>query len=185
MHVVTAILRSVSPYSQGRYHAIPRNDRETADDHEHRTWRERVHADSNGEVFIPPMALKNCLAECAKFRSEQVPGKGKATYTKHFEAGLLVLDPLRLGIQKDDVEGEWLFVPADGRRGSGKRVMKCFPVVQSWEATATIHVLDDAITKDVFERHLAEAGRFIGMGRFRPRNNGYYGRFEVISLTWE
>ena len=185
MHVATVSLKSVSPYSQSRKIQSPRLDRETADDHEKRTWKERVHADDEGRVFIPPMALKNCIAECAKFRSEQIPGKGKSTYTKHFEAGILVVDPMYLGVTVDEVKGEWLYVPADGRRGGPKRVDKCFPLVPKWEGTATFHVLDDAVTKDVFERHIAEAGKFIGLGRFRPRNNGYYGRFEVVSLTWE
>ena len=33
--------------------------------------------------------------------------------------------------------------------------------------------------------HLKEAGQFIGLGRFRPRKNGYYGRFEIVSIAWE
>ena len=32
---------------------------------------------------------------------------------------------------------------------------------------------------------LREAGKFIGIGRFRPRNNGYYGRFDVESVDWK
>ena len=44
--------------------------------------------DTNGVVFIPPNSLKNCLSEAAKFLSISVPGKGKATYTKNFEAGI-------------------------------------------------------------------------------------------------
>jgi hypothetical protein len=45
-------------------------------------------------------------------------------------------------------------------------------------------VLDETITQDVFAEHLTEAGRFIGIGRFRPRSNGYYGRFTVEKLDW-
>jgi hypothetical protein len=96
----------------------------------------------------------------------------------------MVLDGLPLPITKDKVPGEWLFVPADGRRGSGKRVSKCFPLVQSWSGEVTFHVLDNMITQPVFETHLREAGNFIGIGRFRPRNNGYYGRFKVNSVKW-
>lgn len=185
MHLATVQLKSVSPYSQSRKIQSERMDRETADDFEKRTWRERIHADADGMVFIPPMAFKNCISECAKFRSEQIPGKGKSTYTKHFEAGILVMDPLYIGVRAEDMQGEWLYVPSDGRRGGAKRVNRCFPFVPKWEGSVTFHILDDAITKDVFERHIVEAGRFIGLGRFRPRNNGYYGRFEVVSLTWE
>lgn len=181
---VTTKLRSIAPYSQSKKIQSERDRKETHADHEKRCWRERLHQNEKGEVYIPPMALKNCLAECAKFMSVQIPGRGKSTYTKHFEAGLLVTDPIMLGIQADQVEGEWLFVPADGNRGGGKRVDKCFPLLPSWEGLFTCFVLDQTITKDVFDLHLREAGRFIGLGRFRPRNAGFYGRFQVDDLTW-
>jgi len=182
MKTYVAKLESVSPYSQSRFHDEPKLDRETADDHEHRTWRKRLHVGEDGKVFIPPMAFKNCLSECAKFLGVQIPGKGKANYTKHFEAGLLISDPVPLPAKADDVQGEWLFVPASGRRGDGKRVKKCFPMIPSWKGEVTIHVIDEIITEDVLKLHLEAAGKFIGVGRFRPRNNGYYGRFKVVSL---
>ena len=86
--------------------------------------------------------------------------------------------------RKDAVAGEWLFVPASGRRGDGKRVLKCFPLIPEWHGRVTFHILDDTITEKVFARHLEQAGKFIGIGRFRPRNNGYYGRFAVEKLEW-
>lgn len=141
--------------------------------------------DKDGIVFIPPTVFKNCLSEAAKFLSMQIQGKGKATYTKHFEAGILCSEPVSLGIHKDDVIADTVFVPADGVRGSGKRVEKTFPIIQSWAAKVKFLVLDDTITKEVFEYHLKQSGRFIGIGRFRPRNNGHYGRFVVEKIDWE
>ena len=182
MKTVIATLKSVSPYSQSRYHGTDKIDREIPKDYEARTWRERLHVNQDGYVFIPPMAFKNALSEAAKFMSIQIPGKGKATYTKHFEAGILVMDGLVLPVKKDDVPGEWLFLPSDGKRGGGKRVEKCYPVIHEWAGDVTFHVLDEIITPDVFEEHLMRAGQFIGLGRFRPRNNGYYGRFTVENI---
>jgi hypothetical protein len=49
----------------------------------------------------------------------------------------------------------------------------------------TVYILDDTITKKVFEIHIKEAGKFKGVGRFRPSNNGFYGRFEVIKIEWK
>jgi len=131
------------------------------------------------------MAFKNCLSEAAKFLSVQIQGKGKATYTKHFEAGVLVMDALELPLKKEEVQGEWLFVPSDGKRGGGSRVMKCFPFIPNWKGEVKFYILDETITKDVFQKHLKEAGNFIGIGRFRPRNNGFYGRFKVVGLEWQ
>lgn len=190
MRIATATLESISPYSQSKYYETPKLGRatgsatESSRDYEERTWRDRCHVNADGQITIPPMAFKNCLAEIAKYLSVQIPGKGKSTYTKHFEAGVMVLEGLALPVKKDEVKGEWLFVPASGRRGDGKRVTKCFPVIHEWKGPVTFHVLDDVITEHVFEQHLREAGNFIGIGRFRPRNNGYYGRFAVKSIRW-
>jgi len=179
-----AHLKSVSPYSQSRFIQSKKTRDETHDEFEQRTWPERLHVDENGIVFIPPMSFKNCLAEAAKYKSIQIPGKGKSTYTKHFEAGVMVCEPLSLGVKAKDVKGESLHVPSDGRRGGTTRVVKTFPIIPAWSGVVEFLVLDEVINEDVFLAHLQDAGRFIGIGRFRPRNNGYYGRFEVVKVEW-
>lgn len=184
MKTAVVHLKSISPYSQSRYYQTPKLEREIHRDYESRTWRDRLHSTEDGHVFIPPMAFKIALGEAAKFVSRQIPGKGKSTYTKHFEAGVLVVEPLVLPILKEDVPGQWQFVPADGVRGSGKRVEKCFPVIHQWEGDVTFLVLDEIITEDVFRETLEDAGKFIGIGFFRPRNNGFWGRFAVESVKW-
>lgn len=184
MKRAVATLKSNSPYGQSKHYKTPKLEKEGADAYEKRTWRGRMHTTAEGNVFIPPMAFKNCLSEAAKFLSIQIPGKGKSTYTKHFEAGVLVMDPLVLPIKANDVKPVCLFVPADGRRGAGKRVEKYFPVIQEWGGNVTFYIVDETITESVFRTHLEEAGKFIGVGFFRPRNNGYYGRFSVESVKW-
>lgn len=184
MKIAIAKLKSTSPYSQSKHISDEKLEKESSLDHEKRCWRGRMHVDKIGNVFIPPMSLKICLSEAAKFLSMQIKGKGKATYTKHFEAGVMVTDGISLPIKRDEVPCEELYVPSDGVRGSGKRVTKFFPLISEWEGEAKFYVLDDTITRDVFEYHLSQAGLFIGIGRFRPRNNGYYGRFDVESLEW-
>jgi len=185
MQITNIKLTSDSAYSQSRCHETPKLSKEGANDYEIRTWKERLHFTPEGEVFIPQMALKNCLAECAKFLGIQIPGKGKSTYSKHFIAGVLILKPIMLGIKKEDVEFERQFVPADGVTGSGKRVWKYFPNIPKWTGKAEVFILDDTITKEVFDLHLQQAGQFIGLGRFRPRNGGFYGRFSHAIIDWK
>ena len=184
MKKVVATLKSVTPYSQSRHIMAEKLDKESHQDYEKRTWKERCHVDGEGAIFIPPLAFKNCLSEAAKYLSIQIPGRGKSTYTKHFEAGVSVMDPVPIGVKLADVQGEWLFVPANGQRKGTTRVLKCFPYIPEWAADVTFYVLDETITREVFAEHLDQAGKFIGIGRFRPRNNGYYGRFEVVDIKW-
>ena len=168
-----------SPISFGRPVQSIKKTGEKHDDFEHRTWRERVHVDGKDIAFIPPMALKNCLTDVAQYLSETIPGKGKATFTKKFKAGVMVIDPMDLGVKLADIEGERIFVPSDGKRGGGSRVWKTFPVIRNWTVEATAYIADPAIKPAKMLEYLTHAGKFIGLGRFRPINNGFYGRFTI------
>jgi hypothetical protein len=186
MKKAIATLKSISPYSQSRFHNSPKLEKELADAYEERTWREKCHFDAKTqELFIPPMAFANSIKEAAKYRNIQIPGKGKSTFTKHFEAGLMVFAPLPLRVTKKEVAGEWIYANADGMRGGSRRVMRCFPVVYEWQGAVEYIILDDIITKDVFEEVLFTSGQLIGIGRFRPRNLGFFGRFECGKLSFE
>jgi len=184
MKLAIATLKSISPYSQSRYHDTPKKEKELPDDYELRTWRERCHADDTGSLFIPPMTFKNCLQEAARFLSMKIKGQRNATWTKHFEAGVLVMDGLSLPEKKDTVPGESFFMNADGVPGSRTRVKRTYPVIRQWSGQVTFHILDDLITEESFREHLETAGNLIGIGRFRPRNRGYYGRFKVEKIVW-
>jgi hypothetical protein len=146
MRTVIATITGVSPYSQSAYHNTPKNGQEGHNDYEERTWRERMHKDANGNVFVPPMGLKHALVSVSKFLAQRIPGKGQKTYTKRFEAGVLCFEPMGLGVKVDDVPGEWLFVPSDGVAGSGKRVNKCFGRIDEWEGKVEFKVIDELIT---------------------------------------
>jgi hypothetical protein len=190
MKYAIATLKSVSAYSQSKNYETEPQQGEGMDDRYRRTWRNHLHTDANGIVFIPSTAFKNCLSEAAKYLSIPIPGKGKATYTKNFEAGVLVAKPLSLGIHKDKINFERLYLPSDGRRGGPKRVWKYYPLIESWQGDVEFIVVDETVLqisrdddeKTVLETVLIGAGSFIGIGRFRPRNNGYYGRFDVVKM---
>jgi hypothetical protein len=193
VHVTGASL-----YSQSKPHQVEKLERETAEAYERRTWKSRLHVNKDGEIYIPAMAFKNCLSEAAKYLSKPVPGKGKSTYTKNFEAGVLVLQDavihgsdgkplLAEDCDKKDSQiwGDWIFTPSDGVPGGGKRVYRCYPVISDpWTCDVPFTVADDLITQSVLEEHLKIAGLLIGLGRFRVRNRGTYGRFgsEVLSV---
>ena len=184
MKTVYATIEGVSPYSQSKAIQSVKNTGEGHDDFELRTWKERLHVNDAGNVFIPPMAIKNMLSDCARFLSETVSGKGKSTWTKHFEAGIMVIQPADIGVKADSVIGERLFVPSDGKKGGGTRVWKTFPLIKAWKAELEIILLDPMLIDkpQKVEEYLGHAGKFIGLGRFRPRNGGFYGRFKVINF---
>src|SRR5262245_29038458 len=190
MKRVTFQIVGLSPYSQSKHYPKNKNQGESDDDHYQRTWRQHMHVNGHGTVIVPPTGVKNAISEAAKFLSIPIPGKGKATYTKNFEAGILISQPVDLGIKADEVECERLFLPSDGKRGGGKRVWKYYPTMPKWQGNVELIVVDDTTlqrsvsdpSKTVLEIVLDAAGSYIGLGRFRPKNNGFYGRFEISNF---
>ena len=150
------------------------------DAYERRTWRHRAHLDTNKEAIIPAIWFRNMLREAAPYRNDKVPGsRGGATYTKHFDAGILVLEPVRTGVKVENLERVAMFVPADGKHGSGRRVWKFFPQVSKLTASFRVTVLDETISQEVLERHVYTGGNFIGIGSRRPRRGGEFGRLRI------
>lgn len=178
-------LRGTTPVTFGKYHQTPKIKGETDAEYEQRTFRERLHYTSNGNVSIPGIMLCNCIRESAKFLSISIPGKGKSTYTKHFTSIMPEkLEGIVLGVKKESVPGSPQHVPSDGMVGGTKRVMKIFPIVQEWEGTITILIPDPVINAEVFETVMRNAGYLIGIGTWRPRSRGMNGRFELVDMKW-
>jgi len=185
MNIATFTIKGTTPYSQNAPIKTPKLAKETSADHEDRVWLERWHTDEKGFCQIPLMSIKGALSACAKRMGKQIPGKGKATYTKHFVSGILPDANMDLGIHKDDLIKDQVLVPSNGVTGNASKVWKWFGLIKpGWTAACKIHILDEAITKDVFLEVLEETGMFVGLGRFRPQNGGYYGRFEIEKFKW-
>ena len=171
-----------APYSASRSHnaaPLPKEDKVA---YEERTWQLKAHV-RDSQVFIPPMAFKIGLDRAAKMLGRQIPGKGKATYTKYFECGVLVLDPVFIA-PESAVECERIHANTDGIRGSGKRVWKNFPRIDDWSGEVTFHIIADEITREIFEEAVTYASIAVGVGRFRPERGGYFGRYHIDRFDW-
>lgn len=188
MRIATVTLESTSPYSQSRSYSweIPKLEREGHDEYEERTWHNKCHSTPapDGKVFIPPMAFKMGLDTASKMLGLKIPGKGAATYSKYFLAGVLCMEPLVLPLTKEQVAMDRIFANSDGVRGSGKRVWRNFPRIDKWKGELNFHILADEIRKDVFEEVVKQAGSFVGIGRFRPQSGGFYGRYIPKKVVW-
>jgi len=185
MKIATVKINGISALSMGRYIQTEKLPKELPQDYEARCWRERIHRDKDGWVIIPPMMFVKSIHSAASYLGMQIIGKGKATYTKHFKAGIRCNQPLILPVKVDEVEGEWYLVPSDGKTGGTTRVQKCFPVIDEWGGDLTVYVLDDLITEDVFREHINTAGQLIGIGRFRPERGGFYGCYNAEIKNWK
>jgi hypothetical protein len=186
MKKAIATIMGITPYQQSREKDSrePKKAKETHADYEQRTWTLRAHTNDAGNICIPPVSLKNAMVSAAKYSGKQIPGEGKKTYTQKVKSGLLVqTDLIDLGVSLDKCRKAAVFGSSTGKPGGG-RVWKYFPTVDRWDAEVEFVILDDIITEEVFLEMLVEAGRYIGIGTWRPENGGEHGRFEVLKITW-
>lgn len=182
----TAILKltSASPITQSRKHDAPKLEKELPDAYEQRTWRNKAHVNLEGRVEIPAFALKCAITAAAKYSGDQIPGKGKSTWTKKFQCGIIIPENAVTDCKVSDITPVTINANSDGVRGSGKRVFRTFPQLLRWSATITIFVCDEIITKEVLEKYFTAAGQFIGVGQYRPENGGTNGRFKVEIVSF-
>lgn len=181
MKVYHAYLTSITPYAQGKKHEAPKLERESHDDYEKRTVLEQLHTNM-GKILIPPMAFHLCLQETASYLKMQIPGQGKATYTKNFIRGLLFNEPIILDQGPEDcrIERIWTtLTPTNPKSGRGWRY---FPVLDHWDACVPFTVIDEILTPAVLKRHWDLAGSITGIGVWRPINRGLWGKFKLLKL---
>ena len=183
--LATVHLEGHGPYSPSRMHESQKLTKEANDAYDQRTWQEKALYDKDGHVIIPRMAFKFALMDAAKYLGETIPGKGKKTWTGYFTSAVQIDNDLVLPLKKDQLAKVRINAHVSGDRKSGKRVLRTFPLVLSWKGTLEVYILDETITKEIFGRVLEYAGKFIGIGRFRPQNGGFNGRFVVKKIEWK
>jgi len=188
MRSAVCSLKSLSPYSQSAPILDEKKKGETEDQRDERTWRLHAHLnpDDSGTLCIPATAFANCIKSAALKLGVKVKGKGSATYGKYFQGGVLVSDPLPLPkYRRETVPSEKLYLHGNPTKGEkGGRVWRTYPKIDGWSGEVTFFILDPIITEDVFRETLIYAGQVVGIGRFRPENRGWYGRFAVERMVW-
>jgi hypothetical protein len=177
-----------SPYSQSAKHDTPMLDRESHEDYDKRTWRDKCTVNKDGQVCIPAMALKQAIDTAAYKLGEKLKGRRGATFKGFFASGFFCDSdvPISNGrpLKPEDGECKLISANADGVRGSGKRVPRRFPEFEKWQGVAQFTIIDDVITEPIFEQHVRAAGMVVGIGRFRPENGGMNGRFRITKFEW-
>lgn len=179
-------LKSISPISFSRRYEDKAPKDEDPWEHEEKTWRGKLHVNGDDECIIPAVMFKNAFVNAARLLGERVGGKkmGPSVW-KRCQSGVIVENDLPLGIKKDEVDYEDIFVDSQGG-GGGAQVLRRFPVIKEWSGEVSfLVVLDSIIHKRLFERYLKMAGQIAGLGRYRPERGGNKGRFVVKNIEFE
>jgi hypothetical protein len=186
---VDVSVEGLTVLSYSREFDTERGQTESANVHDERCWKERMHENENGELIAPPIWFKKAMTSAAQFNQTTIPGKGKTQFTKFLRAGIFVDGDCVVKkdgkpVLADDVRGVVRKVPPDGKVGGGSRVPRRFPeVLPPWTVDFRIIVLDPTLVEHIDQVlwFLTYAGKILGVGRYRPNSSsaGDYGRFLV------
>ena len=130
-----------------------------------------VYRNAEGELCLPGEYVRQAIITAAKFRQD--PRSPRKSAFDLFKAAIISLTDLAtLG------KANWDYL--DQRRVQVQRnsITRCRPAMhKGWKADFQLMVnLPEYVPQEILQEVLANAGRLIGVGDFRPT----YGRFSVV-----
>ena len=128
--------------------------------------------------YIPSIYFRNCIVEASK--QFKITGKGKSTYSK------LVGSTVDISPDVILINGEYVeFRVAAVNPMTSGRMMVSRPKFDNWKCEFSIILNDDSVPAEVMNELLEHAGRYVGIGDWRPNKKGMYGKFMITSFQME
>ena len=128
------------------------------------------------KICIPAVYLKNCLSEASK--QFKIVGKGKSTYSK-LVASTIDIEPFMIKLETKKYEVFRISAVNPMTKG---RMMTERPKFNKWSAEFEIIINDPAVPIEVINEILEHAGKYVGVGDWRPEKKGMFGKFMIVSF---
>jgi hypothetical protein len=130
-----------------------------------------LYKDEKGNIVIPARMIKACIRNAG--RNYTVRGRGKTTFAAIIRAGIDI-NPENIPLISDGWKVDVQFVVVQRNR-----IPRARPRFDNWELEFEIINKDPTIiNKDVLKQILIDAGKYYGIGDYRPD----YGLFEVVKF---
>lgn len=132
---------------------------------------------ANEKCYIPAEQLRIAFINGGSYLKSKV-GAGRTKSMKGVIAAVLRVSPEEITLPDYDM--------IDKRSAVNKnvkaRVMVIRPKWAAWEAEFDLILDNETLTKEMLTELITTTGNYVGIGSYRPTNNGYFGRFKLISL---
>jgi len=135
----------------------------------------KLYIDADGKIYQPSTHIERSLIEAGK--KIRVKGNGKATYSKLF-GSMVAVDGLEILHKNSEYEIFKMLVVIPATKG---RVMRYRPMFKKWVLEFDIEA-EEEIPSDVLKEALEIAGRYVGIGDWRPEKKGKFGKFQVTNF---
>ena len=130
----------------------------------------------DGKPYIPSVYFRNCLVEAGK--QFKISGQGKKNYSKLLGSTIEV-NPGIIHI----MPGSWTVFRISAVNPMTKgRMMVSRPKFDKWRCQFEVLCNDENVELSVVKEILDHAGKYVGVGDWRPDKKGVYGKFMVTSF---
>jgi hypothetical protein len=157
---------------RGPIHERPEVSHEDAARAEYHCYR-----NAEGYCFIPADQIRGSLINAGSYVKAKVGGRSKSM--KVLVAAMFMVAPEQVLLPNYDAIDKRSAV----NRNIKGRVICVRPKWTTWEAQFTLSVYENSISIESITQLFEYAGNLVGIGSFRPTNNGLFGRFELVSIT--
>lgn len=137
---------------------------------------DKLYKGEDGSVLLPSVYIKNSITESAK--QFKIQGKNKATYSKIVGSSVDVM-PFYINLDAGDYE---IFRISAVNPMTKGRMMVSRPKFNKWSASFEIVLNDPQVDVSVINEILEHAGKYVGIGDWRPEKKGMFGKFMITSF---
>lgn len=131
----------------------------------------------DGKYYLPCEHLRAALINAGTFQKGKVGIRTKSM--KSIVAAMFMVEPMQIPLPEFDC--------IDKRSAVNKNVKARIIVIRpkwtDWNATFTLDVGEDTLTTEQISELIEITGKYVGIGSYTPTHNGYFGRFELVSIT--
>lgn len=140
---------------------------------------DKLYKDGTGKIQLPAVYLKNAITESAK--QFKIVGKNKCTYSK-IVGSSVEISPFYIDLEADKYD---IFRISAVNPMTKGRMMVSRPKFDRWTATFQIILNDEQVDASVMNEILEHAGKYVGVGDWRPEKKGMFGKFMISSYKTE
>lgn len=134
------------------------------------------YRNQDGKCYIPADQLRMALINGGGYLKSKVGTKTKSM--KSIIAAMFMVTPEEILLPDYDVIDKRSAV----NRNVKARVITVRPKWNEWQAVFTMEVGEKSVTRETITELIQTTGNYVGIGSYRPTNNGSFGRFELIEL---
>lgn len=134
------------------------------------------YRNAEGQCYIPADHIRQSLIGAGTYMKAKVGGRSKSM--KVIVAATFVPAEEQIVIPDYDAIDKRSAV----NRNVKARIISVRPKWTKWNFEFVLNVYETSITKETVTQLINYAGSYVGIGSYRPTNNGMFGRYELAEI---